>query len=197
MYKITKREKLVYLALFSVIISIILLSVITDVYARYSSTLNGSGSIELAKWEFKVNSEKEGESYTIIIKSDSGDEKITPNSTGYFKILLENNSNVPAESTISFKETFLNTDIETDTLKIYLDDSYSDSKLLDIKNKNLSLKLDGETNKEITLFWKWVETSKDELIAENYDGFKISSTVVGEQTQISDDEDINVKIVDK
>ena len=71
MYRITKREKLIYITLISVILAILLLSVITDVYARYSSTINGTGDIELAKWEFKVNDKKEGEAFDINIKSDS------------------------------------------------------------------------------------------------------------------------------
>ncbi len=197
MYRITKREKLIYITLISVILAILLLSVITDVYARYSSTINGTGDIELAKWEFKVNDKKEGEAFDINIKSDSNEEKIAPNSTGTFKLLLQNNSNVPAEATISLNEFFLNTDVETQVLKIYLDNTYSDNQLFDIKTKNISLKLNSESQKEITFYWKWIATSKDQVIAENYDGFTISAKVVGEQTLIADNEDIDVKLIDK
>lgn len=197
MYRITKREKIIYITLISVILAILLLSVITDVYARYSSTINGTGDIELAKWEFKVNDKKEGEAFDINIKSDSNEEKIAPNSTGTFKLLLQNNSNVPAEATISLNEFFLNTDVETQVLKIYLDNTYSDNQLFDIKTKNISLKLNSESQKEITFYWKWIATSKDQVIAENYDGFTISAKVVGEQTLIADNEDIDVKLIDK
>ena len=197
MYRITKREKLIYITLISVILAILLLSVITDVYARYSSTINGTGDIELAIWEFNVNDKKEGEAFDINIKSDSNEEKIAPNSTGTFKLLLQNNSNVPAEATISLNEFFLNTDVETQVLKIYLDNTYSDNQLFDIKTKNISLKLNSESQKEITFYWKWIATSKDQVIAENYDGFTISAKVVGEQTLIADNEDIDVKLIDK
>lgn len=195
---LSKREKLIYTTLVSTILAILLLSVITDVYARYSSTIYGNGDIELAKWEFKANEKGVGEEFDLNIVTDGNVSKISPNSTGYMQIKLENNSNVPAEAIISLRETFLNTNDETNTLKIYLDNSYASEKMIDITSKNLAIKLNAESSKTIKLYWKWVENeSVDQTIAEYYDGFTISATVVGEQTEIGENENMELRVVDK
>lgn len=200
MKRLTKREKLIYTTLVSTIIAILLLSVITDVYARYSSTIYGNGDIELAKWEFKANEKGVGEEFTLNINTDGGESKISPNSTGYMQLKLENNSNVPAEATISFKETFLNTNDETDALKLYIDNSFTSEKMIDISQKNLAVKLKSESSKIIKIYWKWVENSDEEVdqtIAENYEGFTISATVVGEQIELSDGDNMEVRVENK
>ena len=198
MKKLSNREKLIYTSLISTIIAIVLLSVITDVFARYSSTLFGDGSIELAKWIFKVNDKKEGEEFSLNIIANENESKISPNSTGYTQFKLENDSNVPVDVTISLKETFINTNVETSTLKVYLDNSYSDEKMIDIEKKNISLKMDSESSKKVTLYWKWVaDEDVDQIIAENYNGFTISSTVYAEQTEITESDNMEIVIVDK
>lgn len=198
MNNLTKREKLVYTTLISTIIAILLLSVITDVYARYSSTIFGSGNIELAKWEFKANEKGVAEEFSIDIKTDGNENKISPNSTGYMQIKLENNSNVPAEATIALRETFLNTNDETGALKMYTDNSFASDKMIDINSKILAVKLDSETTKIIKIYWKWVENeSVDQLIAENYNGFTISATVVGEQIELNGNENMELRVENK
>ena len=88
---ITKREKLIYITFIALLVAIMLLSTISDIYARYSSTITGSGNIELAKWSFKVNETQEGESFSIDIKTtDETQTKISPESTGTFTLTIEN-----------------------------------------------------------------------------------------------------------
>jgi hypothetical protein len=197
MKKITKREKLIYITFITLLLSILLLSVISDVYARYSNIISGSGNIELAKWSFKVNGAKEGESFSIDIKTtDETQNKISPESTGTFTIIVENASNMPALYTIELAEHFMNTQIETDAIKIYTDDTYKT--IIDMKNNVLKGKLNDSETKVITLYWKWVtNVEDDQLIAENYDGFTITANVTGEQTIISENENIEMKIENK
>lgn len=197
MKKLTKREKLIYTTLISVVLAIFLLSIVSDVYAKYSSTLYGSGNIELARWEFKVNSKHEGENFTLDIKTnDSEETKISPNSTGTFQIIVENKSNVPAKYSIALGERFLGTSTATNALKIYLDSGYTEPINLDLQN--VVGKLESQSSKTITFYWKWVEDANvDQVIAENYEGFTISANVVGEQTQITSGENLEFSLINK
>lgn len=197
MKRITKREKLIYTTFIALLLALLLLSTISDVYARYSSAMSGSGNIELAKWSFKVNESQEGESFSIDIKTtDETQTKISPESTGTLTLTIENASNVPAQYTIELAEKFMNTQIETDTIKIYTDDTYET--MIDMKNNVLKGKLNESETKVITLYWKWVPNADvDQLIAENYDGFTITANVTGEQTTISENENVEMKIENK
>lgn len=196
---ITKREKLIYITFITLLVAIMLLATISDIYARYSSTISGSGNIELAKWSFKVNEAQEGETFTLNIKTtDETETKISPESTGSFTLTIENASNVPAKYTIELDETFIETQKETDTIKIYTDESHET--MIDLANNTLQGKLQSSETKVITLYWKWVpneEKEKDQKIAENYKGFTISATVTGEQTIISENENIEMTIKGK
>lgn len=196
---ITKREKLIYITFITLLVAIMLLATISDIYARYSSTISGSGNIELAKWSFKVNEAQEGETFTLDIKTtDETETKISPESTGSFTLTIENASNVPAKYTIELDETFIETQKETDTIKIYTDKSHET--MIDLTNNTLQGKLQSSETKVITLYWKWVpneEKEKDQKIAENYKGFTISATVTGEQTIISENENIEMTIKGK
>lgn len=197
MKTITKREKLIYITFIALLLALLLLSTISDVYARYSSAMSGSGNIELAKWAFKVNETQEGESFSIDIKTtDETETKISPESTGTLTLTIENASNVPAQYTVELNEKFMNTQIETDTIKIYTDDTYQT--MIDMKNNVLKGKLNESETKVITLYWKWVPNAEvDQIIAENYDGFTITANVTGEQTTISENENIEMKIENK
>ena len=159
--------------------------------------MSGSGNIELAKWSFKVNETQEGESFSIDIKTtDETQTKISPESTGTFTLTIENASNVPAQYTLELAEKFMNTQIETDTIKIYTDDTYQT--MIDIKNNVLKGKLNESETKVITLYWKWVPNAEvDQIIAENYEGFTITANVTGEQTTISENENVEMKIENK
>lgn len=197
MKTITKREKLIYTTFIALLLALLLLSTISDVYARYSSVISGSGNIELAKWSFKVNGVQEAESFSIDIKTtDETQTKISPESTGTLTLTIENASNVPAQYTIELAEKFMNTQIETDTIKIYTDDTYET--MIDMKNNVLKGKLNESETKVITLYWKWVPNAEvDQIIAENYDGFTITANVTGEQTTIAENENIEMKIENK
>ena len=159
--------------------------------------MSGSGNIELAKWSFKVNESQEGESFSIDIKTtDETQTKISPESTGTLTLTIENASNVPAQYTVELNEKFMNTQIETDTIKIYTDDTYQT--MIDMKNNVLKGKLNESETKVITLYWKWVPNAEfDQTIAENYDGFTITANVTGEQTTISENENVEMKIENK
>ena len=197
MKTITKREKLIYTTFIALLLALLLLSTISDVYARYSSAMSGSGNIELAKWSFKVNESQEGESFSIDIKTtDETQTKISPESTGTLTLTIENASNVPAQYTVELNEKFMNTQIETDTIKIYTDDTYET--MIDMKNNVLKGKLNESETKVLTLYWKWVPNADvDQLIAENYDGFTITANVTGEQTTIAESENVEMKIENK
>lgn len=197
MKTITKREKLIYTTFIALLLALLLLSTISDVYARYSSVISGSGNIELAKWSFKVNGVQEAESFSIDIKTtDKTQTKISPESIGTLTLTIENASNVPAQYTIELAEKFMNTQIETDTIKIYTDDTYET--MIDMKNNVLKGKLNESETKVITLYWKWVPNAEvDQIIAENYEGFTITANVTGEQTTISENENIGMKIENK
>ena len=70
--------------------------------------------------------------------------------------------------------------------------------MVDIKNNNLQGKLNSGETKVITLYWKWVPNEAvDQKIAENYEGFTISATVTGEQTIISENENVEMLIINK
>ena len=197
MKTITKREKLIYTTFIALLLALLLLSTISDVYARYSSAMSGSGNIELAKWSFKVNESQEGESFSIDIKTtDETQTKISPESTGTLTLTIENASNVPAQYTVELNEKFMNTQIETDTIRIYPHDTYQT--MIDMKNNVLKGKLNESETKVITLYWKWVPNAEvDQIIAENYDGFTITAIVRGEQTTISEKENVEMKIENK
>ena len=96
------------------------------------------------------------------------------------------------------RETFLGTNTNSNALKIYLDSEHSAQSLVDISTQNVVGKLDSQTQQTINFYWVWEENpAQDQVIAENYNGFTISSTVYGEQTQIADGENINYMIKNK
>jgi hypothetical protein len=194
---ITKREKLVYSTMIALIIAILSLYIITDVYARYSSTLYGSGNLEIASWSFKVNDSKEGEQFILNIKTTDNITKISPNATGTMYITVKNESDVNAKYTISLKETMMDTQEESNAIQLYLDDSYSEESKIDIKNQSITGKLDtsSHSTKTVTLYWKWIENTKiDQTIAEKYKGFTFEATIVGEETEIAEGENFEYTV---
>ena len=145
----------------------------------------------------EVNGKNEAENFDLNIEVQNGEEnKIYPGSSGTFQIVINNKSDVAAEYTISLEEFLLNTNIRTDSLQIYLDNSYS--KNINIQREDVVGKIEKNSEKTIVFYWKWVENiDQDQVIAENYNGFMISAKVVNEQTQIELDEDIDYKIKNK
>lgn len=181
--KLTKREKMVYATLISLLIAILCLYTVIDVYAGYTTTLSGSGTVDIAKWNFLVNNVS-SEEIPFVITIDSANP-ITVGSTGYFILNIHNDSNVNANYTIMFDENALNQTTATSCriLKLFTADDY-ETNGINIDTQNICGSITAKNQMNVKIYWKWIsdDATQDQNIAQWYDSIKISAKVIGEQT---------------
>lgn len=174
-----KRNNLFKLGLFTVFVAILSLTLVSGTFAKYTSTVTGSDSAKVAKWEWQINDDKVvgGTATTAftfdlfnttaedanVAKDEKGNILLAPGTKGSFEMTIKNLSEVKGEYTITFEST---TDATITPIKYSFSNSESESDWEDTiakltKTSNLAFKTGVET---ITVYWKWdfsVDTEGD------------------------------------
>lgn len=168
-------KKNIMMRIASVLMIAVLLTTcaISGTFAKYTSTAEVSSAASVAKWAFTVNGddiENEQISFNLFatINDSNGSTEnevknglIAPGTTGTLEIVLENNSEVTAEYTLSFAKT-----IDSDDIPIVynLNNQEEDDELVWVSLDDLNQKIaDADRTMSwnnapattITINWKW------------------------------------------
>ena len=116
-----KENKLTKVAIFALLIAIVAIVLVSGTYARYTTSLTGTDSVQIAKWAWNISGadiDANTTSYTLDLFSTIKDTatygttneanvidgKIAPGTTGEFNIQITNKSEVNAEYSVTFGE---------------------------------------------------------------------------------------------
>ena len=116
-----KENKLTKVAIFALLIAIVAIVLVSGTYARYTTSLTGTDSVQIAKWAWNISGadiDANTTSYTLDLFSTIKDTatygttneanvidgKIAPGTTGAFDIQITNKSEVNAEYSVTFGE---------------------------------------------------------------------------------------------
>ena len=156
-----KDNKLTKFVAFVLLITLLALILVSNTYAKYTSSQDLSATATVAKWAIKVNDNDILESVTFDLfkhtDSNVKSDKIAPGTTGNFAINVTNESEVAAKYEITF-------DALENTKNIPLEFSTDDSNWTkDITTLKPTKVLDMADNKEdtVTIYWRWAFEGKD------------------------------------
>lgn len=181
---LTKREKLIYTTLVTLLISIMLLYLVSDIYAKYISNYSGESSIDIKNWNVSVNdviaTSKNNNIFTFDIKETNGQDKIEPGDKGTFELKIKNDSNVKAKYIIMlqiyYKDTEeMATEFCIDSYNIASSDNTSSQVNMD--NNTFERDIDIGVTDTLTFNWEWVSTNNDFDIASQRNGFTVKANV--------------------
>lgn len=116
-----KENKLTKVAIFALLIAIVAIVLVSGTYAKYTTSLTGTSSAQIAKWAWNISGadiDANTTSYTLDLFSTIKDTatygttneanvidgKIAPGTTGEFNIQITNKSEVNAEYSVTFGE---------------------------------------------------------------------------------------------
>ena len=155
---------------FLLVLTLLALIAISGTYAKYTTSVSGSATAVIAKWDIKFTNGAETISNNFNIdlsktmtSSDKANEFIQPGSEGSFKVKVTNDSDVTAVIVATV----------------------SDNSSTIFRNGQFTLTVDGNTanegvevaakgSKEVTLTWKWNYASAD-----NKDTVDAADTAIG------------------
>ena len=189
-----KKSRKIILAV--IVLAIILMSFVGgQVYAKYMSKVEGSGTAEVANWNFKVN-EKDEQLQAIALNSTINNKtvsnnKIAPGTQGSFQIKLDATG---AEVGIDYIVRFENESNKPTNLKFkYENKDYNSLQELQNDLTGTINANDDEKTKVITIDWKWpyeTGTTADQILsndkidtqdAKNIRNYTFSIVVTGTQ----------------
>lgn len=116
-----KENKLTKVAIFALLIAIVAIVLVSGTYARYTTNLTGTSSVQIAKWAWNISGDdidantteytldlfstiKDTATYGTTNEAHVIDGKIAPGTTGAFDIQITNKSEVDAEYSVTFGE---------------------------------------------------------------------------------------------
>ena len=154
-------------------VSVIAVILVSGTYAKYTSSVSGSDTATVAKWDIKAGVAGEEVSITgsnatvsfnlfdTILDTETGETetdvttgKIAPGTMGSFELSVKNDSEVNAEYTIAFE-----LDVTSLPLEFKINDGEWTSSLSDID----TTALDMNTSDTATVQWRWAyETTADD-----------------------------------
>lgn len=166
MKKTTKKgnnEKTIFIV--AVILFAMAVGLFVGAYARFQTTVTGTGTLTTATWSFQVNGSTSsfdvdlasGTVYNTIAVTVGNEtiNKIQPGSYGSFDLVLSaEGSEVPV--TYNAKFGALVGDVP-ENLALYSDDTYTTT----LANVSGDVIAAGST-KTVTIYWKWLYTETDE-----------------------------------
>jgi len=201
MKNVTKYAAILFL------IAVVALISISGTYAKYTSSIQGSDSVVVAKWDIEIAGNKLGTTQasftafnlfdTVVdtnddqTETDVAAERIAPGTKGEFSFEIKNNSEVTAEYTIDYTtEKTAEVPIE-----FSIDGTNWTTELADITTAtNLPM---GESD-TVTIMWRWAFTGD---ASENFTASQtdVTDTTLGIATtvpQVTLTATINVEQVD-
>ena len=117
-----KENKLTKVAIFALLIAIVAIVLVSGTYAKYTTTLTGTDSVQIAKWAWNISGadiDADTTDFTLDLFSTINDTtatygttneahvidgKIAPGTQGAFNIQITNKSEVDAEYRVTFAE---------------------------------------------------------------------------------------------
>ena len=189
-----RKNRLFILGIFTVMVALVSLSLVSGTWAKYTSTVSGSDSARVAKWEWNYKGAKvttENVSFdlfgTIYEEDTTSTENhvvsglIAPGTGGSFAISFENESEVTATMNVTFSQTetsdipvefSFDKNFATGTVKTNIAD-LSWSEVLSVNS----------TAVEKTVYWRWAynvgnDANDTALGAKGTDTITVSMSVV-------------------
>lgn len=172
-----RKNRLFILGIFTVMVALVSLSLVSGTWAKYTSSVSGSDSARVAKWEFTLNSVAVTNSavatpqnvtfdlFKTIKDTDGSAETdlsaidgsiIAPGTQGSFDLVINNTSEVNATYSIDY--TITNED--SIPVQFSVDGTNWSSSLEDVAATPIA-----HTNgtKTITVQWKWAFDGNDNV----------------------------------
>jgi len=150
-----KRNSLSLLLLLLVFVSG---AFVVGTYAKYVSTVNGSGTATVAKWNFATDNEVVDFTVNLAEKYDAStlvDGKIAPGTEGSFDIKLVNTSDVAANVEVALDEI----DNVPTNLKFYSNEEMTDELVPGEGTMTGVIKAGDATGMTAKIYWKWAYES--------------------------------------
>ena len=113
-----RKNRLFILGIFTVMVALVSLSLVSGTWAKYTSSISASGTARVAKWDVKYNSTSGAATETTIdfdlfktivdtVDGNPDDEvaaeRLAPGTKGSFKFTIKNDSEVDANYSIDFE----------------------------------------------------------------------------------------------
>lgn len=176
-----KKQRFFMLGIITVLVAVLSLTFVSSTFAKYTSTVSGSDSARVAKWEFEYNNadvtnaanssvpqtitfdlfntikDSDGTSTETDVATD--ETLIAPGTSGSFEFVLENLSEVNAKYAIDY--TIANTNSIPVQFRVKTDGgTFSEwsSSLTDVVATDIAME-SGTTT--ITVEWQWVFNGND------------------------------------
>lgn len=157
-----KKNRLFILGIFTVMVALVSLSLVSGTWAKYTSSVSASDSATVAKWAWEINDNKVGTDTvtfdlfgTIYDTKDSAAESdvkaglIAPGTKGSLTFVVENLSEVNAVYSMHFTCAEEVAQIQYSTDGTTWKENLSD---LNITDKPIAMETGSET---ITIYWQW------------------------------------------
>lgn len=167
-----KKNKMMRIA--SVLLVAVLLSTcaIAGTFAKYTSTVNGSDSVTVAKWSIKVNETEIAVANPSVVfdlfatgsqydeaGNDVAEDKIAPGTLGSFNFKVQNTSDVSVKYTITFTVDFPK-GIDSSRFKFYSDENRTSEIVANNEGKYtvsdaVEIEVTDTGVKTINVYWEW------------------------------------------
>ena len=128
---------------------------VASTYAKYTSTISGTGTATVAKWAFST----ENGTQTIEIELDStvdpttlSADRIAPGTAGSFDVVLTNGD---TEVGVDFTVMLTSITGKPTNLKFYSDSSYTDELTPGTTTITGQLEAEDATGVTIPIYWQW------------------------------------------
>ena len=162
-----RKNRLFILGIFTVMVALVSLSLVSGTWAKYTSSVSGSDSARVAKWAFTYDAPVSGQSTGDIkfdlfntIKDSNGTDAetdvaanlIAPGTSGSFVLTFTNASEVTAEYAIAF-----DVDKKGVPLEFKVGDGAWETDLADVDASDATkLAYTGAgRSASITIYWRW------------------------------------------
>ena len=166
---------------------------VASTYAKYTSTVTGSGTATVAKWAFSTDNTTQSLTINLSPTVDATTlvaNKIAPGTSGSFGIQLVNTH---SEVGVDFSITIDTITGQPANLKFYKDSSFTTELTPGTSTVTGQLTAGDSTGVTVPIYWKWAyETSDiatndpiDTTAGETAAQLTIGVTIVGTQTQPS------------
>ena len=166
------KNKMMRIAAFLLVAVLLSVCVISGTYAKYTSTIAGSDSARVAKWDIQVGGVTANSSdeftfnlfNTIVDTLNDGNETdiapadgsiIAPGTKGSFKIEIANESEVTAKYAIAFSA------VNTAGIPVQFstDGTTWTSDITTLNVADTQIEIDGSAS--VTVYWQWVFDGND------------------------------------
>ena len=158
-----KNKKILFVIL--ILLAIVLSFIGGKTFSKYMSTIQGSGTAEIANWVFKVNGTEDLVKNVDLLSTYNNetliDNKVAPGTSGSFDIIIDATG---SEVGVDYKVKFLNeTEKPQNLIFIYNDNEYATiQELQEDLSGTINADEDNKTRR-ITINWKWqYETGENE-----------------------------------